>query len=374
MYRKIRYFSYSKEIKKPKKETSEDEEIKKVIKEINHDNKKRLFLDYKSPTKIRTFIRSQSTLTSSKIKSHSKIYFIKENQDNSLLFKLKDKIAKETLILELRQELKYHIKFKAIYKNLLKKITHLKELVKENKEKIEKNTELLKETFADRFNIIDSYEKTISLLNQEKKELNKSNKEILKIRQVTKEKLIKELNEIQIRNTQQRDKIETLQKKLDSLEYQKAHLNEELEKKMELDENNYEKQLKLYKVLCKKYEIFLAEYNSYIKSGDEITKIEVKLFDDTNIKNSLIEEDLDVKLNEKLLKKSYLLNKINSLKSKIAVIEEKLHEEKIKEEKKLKLFNFYRSRMNNKLDIPSKYSKTDLKKSSSYNNISLKKN
>jgi hypothetical protein len=374
MYRKIRYFSYSKEIKKPKKETSEDEEIKKVIKEINHDNKKRLFLDYKSPTKIRTFIRSQSTLTSTKIKSHSKINFIKDNQDNSLLFKLKDKIAKETLILELRQELKYHIKFKAIYKNLLKKITHLKELVKENKEKIEKNTELLKETFADRFNIIDSYEKTISLLNQEKKELNKSNKEILKIRQITKEKLTKELNEIQIRNTQQRDKIETLQKKLDALEYQKAHLNEELEKKMEFDENNYEKQLKLYKVLCKKYEIFLAEYNSYLKSGDEIAKIDVKLFDDTNIKNSLIEEDLDVELNEKLLKKSYLLNNINSLKSKIAVIEEKLHEEKIKEEKKLKLLNFYRSRMNNKLDIPSKYSKTDLKKSSSYNNISLKKN
>lgn len=374
MYRKIRYFSYSKEIKKPKKETSEDEEIKKVIKEINHDNKKRLFLDYKSPTKIRTFIRSQSTLTSTKIKSHSKINFIKDNQDNSLLFKLKDKIAKETLILELRQELKYHIKFKAIYKNLLKKITHLKELVKENKEKIEKNTELLKETFADRFNIIDSYEKTISLLNQEKKELNKSNKEILKIRQITKEKLTKELNEIQLRNTQQRDKIETLQKKLDALEYQKAHLNEELEKKMEFDENNYEKQLKLYKVLCKKYEIFLAEYNSYLKSGDEIAKIDVKLFDDTNIKNSLIEEDLDVKLNEKLLKKSYLLNNINSLKSKIAVIEEKLHEEKIKEEKKLKLLNFYRSRMNNKLDIPSKYSKTDLKKSSSYNNISLKKN
>ena len=256
----------------------------------------------------------------------------------------------------------------------MKKITHIKELVKENKEKIEKNTELLKETFADRFNIIDSYEKTISLLNQEKKELNKSNKEILKIRQITKEKLTKELNEIQLRNTQQRDKIETLQKKLDALEYQKAHLNEELEKKMEFDENNYEKQLKLYKVLCKKYEIFLAEYNSYLKSGDEIAKIEVKLFDDTNIKNSLIEEDLDVELNEKLLKKSYLLNNINSLKSKIAVIEEKLHEEKMKEEKKLKLFNFYRSRMNNKLDIPSKYSKTDLKKSSSYNNISLKKN
>ena len=176
MYKKIRNFSYSKTIKKPKKDSSEDEEIKKIIKEINHDNKKRLFIDYKSPTKIRTFIRSQSTLTSSKIKSHSNIYFLKENQDNSLLFKLKDKIAKETLILELRQELKYHIKFKALYKNLLKKITQLKEMVKENKEKIQKNTDILKETFVDRFNIIDNYEKTISLLNEEKKELNKSNK------------------------------------------------------------------------------------------------------------------------------------------------------------------------------------------------------
>ena len=51
--------------------------------------------------------------------------------------------------------------------------------------------------------------------------------------------------------------------------------------------------VKLYKVLCKKHEIYLAEYNSYLKSGDEMTKVEVKLFDDTNTKNLLIEEDLE---------------------------------------------------------------------------------
>ena len=372
MYKKIRNISYSKTTKKPQKDTSEDEEIKKIIKEINHDNRKRLFIDYKSPEKIRTFIRSQSILTSSKIKSHSNIHFMKDNPDNSLLFKLKDKITKETLILELRQELKYHIKFKAVYKNLLKKITRLKEMVKENKEKIQKNTDTLKETFVDRFNIIDNYEKTISLLNEEKNELNKSNKEIIKIRQITKEKLIKELNDIQKRNTQQREEIDTLQKKINELEYQKAHLNDELEKKMEDDEKNYENQLKLYKVLCKKHEIYLAEYNSYLKSGDEMTKVEVKLFDDTNTKNLLIEEDLEIELNEKLLKKSYLLNNINTLKSHLKVIEEKLEEEKIEEEKKLKLFNF-RTRMNNKLDIPNKYNKTYIKNSSSYNSIFLKK-
>ena len=142
---------------------------------------------------------------------------------------------------------------------------------------------------------------------------------------------------------------------------------------MEEDEKNYENQLKLYKVLSKKHEIFLAEYNSYLKSGDEMAKVEVKLFDDTNTKNTLIEEDLEIELNEKLLKKSYLLNNINTLKSNLKVIEEKLEEEKMQEEKKLRLFNF-RSRMNNKLDIPNKYSKTDLKKSSSYNSILIKKN
>ena len=103
-----------------------------------------------------------------------------------------------------------------------------------------------------------------------------------------------------------------------------------------------------------------------------MTKVEVKLFDDTNTKNLLIEEDLEIELNEKLLKKSYLLNNINTLKSHLKVIEEKLEEEKIEEEKKLKLFNF-RTRMNNKLDIPNNYNKTYIKKSSSYNSIFLKK-
>jgi hypothetical protein len=376
MYTRIRCFSNSKAIKSSKKDTSEDEEIKKIIKEINHDNKNRLFLDYKSPTKIRTFIRSQSTFATSTTNMHHKISFINDKPENSLSFKLKDKITKETLILELRQELKYHIKFEAVYKNLLKKITHLKEMVKENKDNIQKNTDTLKETFLDRFNIIDNYEKTILMLNEEKIDIHKSNKEIINMRQINKEKLNKEFNDIQIRNSQQREKIDSLQKKINELEYQKAHLNEELNEKMAQDKINYEKHLKLYKTLCQKYEIFLDEYNSYLKTGDEITKIEVKLFDDTNIKNSLIEEDLEVKLSDKLLKKTFLLGNIKDLKLQIKLVEEKLQEEKLKEEKRannLKIFDNNRSRMARNIDIPKAWSKT-FKKSSSYNDIISKKN
>ena len=120
----------------------------------------------------------------------------------------------------------------------------------------------------------------------------------------------------------------------------------------------------------------MDEYNSYLKTGDEITKIEVKLFDDTNIKNSLIEEDLEVKLSDKLLKKTFLLGNIKDLKLQIKLVEEKLQEEKLKEEKRannLKIFDNIRSRMARNIDIPKAWSKT-FKKSSSYNDIISKKN
>ena len=95
-------------------------------------------------------------------------------------------------------------------------------MVKENKDKVEQNTELLKETFRDRFNIIDQYEKTMILLNEEKKDIVKTNKEIIKMRQQSSVKLKKEFNDIQIRNSKQREKIEILQNNINDLEYRKV--------------------------------------------------------------------------------------------------------------------------------------------------------
>ena len=86
---------------------------------------------------------------------------------------------------------------------------------------------------------------------------------------------------------------------------------------MEKDAKIYEDHLKLYQILVKKYKYYLDEYNSYLKTGDEITKIEVKLTDETNAKNCLIEENLEVELSEKLIKKSNLMTKINNLKLQI---------------------------------------------------------
>ena len=331
-------------IKKSNSINSEDEQIKNIIKEINNDFKQTLFFDIRTPNKLRTLVRNKSNFSTININSNKKNTLKREN---SLTFKLKNKINKESLIMELRQELKYHIKFNYIYKSLLKKIIQLKDLVKDNKEQVENNTNALKETFKDRFDIIDNYEKTIKLLELEKKELITSSTEIIKMRENTHKNLLKQFSEIQEQNDEQRQKIDGLTKNITLLEYKKSHINDELQTQLDLDERKYEKNLRLYKSLMRKYEYFLEEYNTYIKSGNEIAKVDVKLNDYTNAKNTLIEEDLDIELNEQLLRKKNLMDNINELKIKIKILEDKQKEEKLKHGKThfCKVMGLYKTKM-----------------------------
>ena len=166
MFTKRRRKSSTKQNNKNKINNSEDEQIKSLIKEINNNYKHTIFFDIRTPNKLRTLIRNRSDFSAVDKKSYNKKTLKREN---SLTFKLKKKINKESLILELREELKYHIKFNFIYKSLLSKAIQLKESVKANKEQIEVNTNALKETFKDRFDIIDNYEKTIKLLDRKKR-------------------------------------------------------------------------------------------------------------------------------------------------------------------------------------------------------------
>ena len=331
-------------IKKSNSINSEDEQIKNIIKEINSDFKQTLFFDIRTPNKLRTLVRNKSNFSTININSNKKNTLKREN---SLTFKLKNKINKESLIMELRQELKYHIKFNYIYKSLLKKIIQLKDLVKDNKEQVENNTNALKETFKDRFDIIDNYEKTIKLLELEKKELITSSTEIIKMRENTHKNLLKQFSEIQEQNDEQRQKIDGLTKNITLLEYKKSHINDELQTQLNLEERKYEKNLRLYKSLMRKYEYYLEEYNTYIKSGNEITKVDVKINDYTNAKNTLIEEDLDIELNEQLLRKKNLMDNINELKIKIKILEDKQKEDKLKHGKThfCKVMGLYKTKM-----------------------------
>lgn len=374
-----RIFPYSKLNKienEHKNITIDNIKINKISNPIKNIINKRVLFNYKTPKKMHILLRNKSDFSSSTTLGTSyKKSFISKKQENSLLYKLKDKITKETLILELRQELNYHIESNVVYNDFLKKIIRLKDLVKENRDKLQNNTDSFKETYKDKFNIIEQFENSIVFLGKEKTVMIEANDEILKIKQGTNNKLIKEFNEIQARNNVQKEEINSLDYKIRELEYKKSTLHDDLIKQYETDKKNYENFLKKYQILMNTYKYLSNEYDSYAKSGDEITKIDVKLDDESYAKTLLIKEDLEVKLGDRLIENSALVENMNTLKKEIKVIEDKQQEERDKREKKLlsfrlSIFNNI-NKTNKKRNYNFKLRNKVFRKSLSYNELRL---
>ncbi len=374
-----RIFPYSKLNKienEHKNITIDNIKINKISNPIKNIINKRVLFNYKTPKKMHILLRNKSDFSSSTTLGTSyKKSFISKKQENSLLYKLKDKITKETLILELRQELNYLIESNVVYNDFLKKIIRLKDLVKENRDKLQNNTDSFKETYKDKFNIIEQFENSIVFLGKEKTVMIEANDEILKIKQGTNNKLIKEFNEIQARNNIQKEEINSLDYKIRELEYKKSTLHDDLIKQYETDKKNYENFLKKYQILVNTYKYLSNEYDSYAKSGDEITKIDVKLDDESYAKTLLIKEDLEVKLGDKLIENSALVENMNTLKKEIKVIEDKQQEERDKREKKLlsfrlSIFNNI-NKTNKKRNYNFKLRNKVFRKSLSYNELRL---
>lgn len=374
-----RIFPYSKLNKienEHKNITIDNIKINKISNPIKNIINKRVLFNYKTPKKMHILLRNKSDFSSSTTLGTSyKKSFISKKQEDSLLYKLKDKITKETLILELRQELNYLIESNVVYNDFLKKIIRLKDLVKENRDKLQNNTDSFKETYKDKFNIIEQFENSIVFLGKEKTVMIEANDEILKIKQGTNNKLIKEFNEIQARNNIQKEEINSLDYKIRELEYKKSTLHDDLIKQYETDKKNYENFLKKYQILVNTYKYLSNEYDSYAKSGDEITKIDVKLDDESYAKTLLIKEDLEVKLGDRLIENSALVENMNTLKKEIKVIEDKQQEERDKREKKLlsfrlSIFNNI-NKTNKKRNYNFKLRNKDFRKSLSYNELRL---
>ena len=374
-----RIFPYSKLNKienEHKNITIDNIKINKISNPIKNIINKRVLFNYKTPKKMHILLRNKSDFSSSTTFGTSyKKSFISKKQENSLLYKLKDKITKETLILELRQELNYLIESNVVYNDFLKKIIRLKDLVKENRDKLQNNTDSFKETYKDKFNIIEQFENSIVFLGKEKTVMIEANDEILKIKQGTNNKLIKEFNEIQARNNIQKEEINSLDYKIRELEYKKSTLHDDLIKQYETDKKNYENFLKKYQILVNTYKYLSNEYDSYAKSGDEITKIDVKLDDESYAKTLLIKEDLEVKLGDRLIENSALVENMNTLKKEIKVIEDKQQEERDKREKKLlsfrlSIFNNI-NKTNKKRNYNFKLRNKVFRKSLSYNELRL---
>ena len=247
--------------------------------------------------------------------------------------KLGHKIIKEALILGLREEYNYNEKRKKTLLKYLKDVNILKEKVKKNKEDVEENCEKLKQEFYDKFKIIENYEKQINLLNEEKKEIIKTNNEIISMKNKITESLKKQFNKLQKEVEAQRLVIDELKGKILVLEEKKGNLDKEFEEILIEEEKKYKKLLEEFSLLSKKYEYYENEYNKFDKYPEEKIKELLNLFDNTKAKDLLTEENLKVELAEKNFVRDELINNVKNLNTQIFLFEEKLKE--IKEKEKL---------------------------------------
>ena len=248
----------------------------------------------------------------------------------SLSNKLGHKIIKEALILGLREELNFNEKRKQTLTKYLNDVSRLKEKVKKNKEEVEQNCENLKKEFYDRFTIVENFEKEINLLNEEKKEIIKTNNEIITMKNKITASLKKEISKMQTEIESQRAIIEDLNSKIEVLEDKKANLDNEFKQILIDEEKNYQKLLEEYANLAKKCEYYEIEYNKFDKYPEELTKKAINLFDNTKSKDLLTEENLKIELAEKNFKRDELINSVNNLQKQIIIFEEKQKEMKEK--------------------------------------------
>ena len=320
-----------KTIEKEGKENCEDFEIKTMMKEINKYYRY-IFKINKVKKKINP-INSSLTITNDRLLTQRK----ELRKSNSLTNQLTHKIVKEALIIELRRELKYQMKFKYIYNNYLSKLIQLREEVKDNKEKIENKTNLLKETFNDKFVIITQFQKSIDILEKQRNEIITSSKEVINMKDKIRQNLLDKLNKIQFENNKQSTKIDELNNKIGGLELKKIKEMQKLEEEFHQEEENYKKILGSFDSLKRKYIFFTEEYNSYIKTGQEIAQQDVKLFDKTNATNCLEEENLTIKLKESKMKEVQLKEKLDILKSKVAILQ-KMKKQVINEDERKQNF------------------------------------
>ena len=278
--------------------------------------------------------------------------------------KLKNKIIKESLILGLRQELKHNEKMKNILNIYLKDVNKLKEKVKRNKDEVQQNCDNIKNEFYDRFLVVEAYEKQINLLNEEKKEIIRTNEEIIAMKAKQTTALKKQLSKVQKETDAQIVEIKELNDKIEELEKKKAGLNDEFNEIVKKQEIDYKKMKEEYIELCKKCDYYQYEYNKFDKYPEEKAKDNINLFDNTKTKALLTEENLKIALIEKNLVRDKLLNNLNTIHKKIDAFEEKQKEMKKKE----RLFGKPLNSLNIKSTLKTTFSNNKTTNSNKYMN------
>ena len=319
----------------------------------------------KKPTNIKTNLKYKSLLSP----GNNEIFRLKQKYirfsklPKTLSNKLNNKIIKEALILGLREEYQYNQKIQTILENYLTEIINLKNQVRKNKEEVELNCEKLKTEFKEKFIIVDNFEKRIELLNEEKKEIMRTNEEILSLKYEQNSLLKKEFDKVQEDANKQMDEIKQLKVKIEELTEIKANLNDELEKEQAIKEKQYKELIKEFILLTKKCEYYQIEYDKFDMFPEELIKKNINLYDNTYANDLITEENLKIKLSEKKYIRDELVSNKQEIKEKVEQLEETQNELIRREKKYGKNLNLKRNVKlknlgNNKTNIRTKYINT----------------
>ena len=253
------------------------------------------------------------------------------------------KIAKESLIMSLRKELRFQ---KLLNRNLL----NLKEYADKNSNEYKKNydnickfrTQIHKD-LSEFVSIVDNYEKDINKFNKEKEMMIKTNESLINYKSEEQRKMKEKLDKLNNDTEIQNNKIEKLRKTL--REYRNT--NEEYYGNMQQNELMH---LQKYEKLIGEYKRLENLYKYYFDL--EMKNMKLKL---DGINNNLFAEEKDnalLKLKEKQVMGDFLKNIIQDIHSQMGEIER--INKKMKEDKNMEKLlgkkgaEKYRQRMNEK--------------------------
>jgi hypothetical protein len=321
-------------------------------------------INIKNSQKFKTLL-SPNNLSINKLKQK---YIRFTKLPKTLSNKLNNKIIKEALILGLREEYQYNEAIKSTFENYLTEIISLKNQVKRNKEEVESNCEKLKTEFREKFIIVENFEKRIDLLNQEKKEIMRTNEEILSLKYEQNALLKKQFDKVQEDNNKQMEEIQKLKVKIEELTEIKENLNSELEKELAEQEKQHKELQKEFISLTKKCEYYQIEYDKFDMFPEELIKKGINLYDNTLTNELITEENLKIKLFEKKNIRDELINNKQAIQEQLGKLEEEQNELKRREKKfgkNLNVMNIkFRKRFNNinnnnNLNIKTKYMNTN---------------
>lgn len=241
------------------------------------------------------------------------LYIKKTNRKEGklLIKKTLDIIRKENIYQQLKKELEYHSHLNKEYKKWLKVIKDRKAETHKNKNEVEAMCRDLKATYKEFAVIVDKYDNKVTICNQEKERIIKTNEDIIDIKNSEKTKLKGNLKQIEEKNEIQRKKIESLELKINKLKKQKDKENEEYLKKDKADRLKYEK-------LRRNFENLKYNLKHYTEENKKYEIFNLDLLTNATVSNQIVyKEDKEIELNEKKMQNQLLQEQIKSISFKI---------------------------------------------------------